>query len=165
MGGLRNGSGRSKSGYYKGIYCGSTYELCWVIYNLDHNISFSRFSGYLTDGKIKYYPDFILSDTNEIIEIKGFLTESVKIKTQLAIDKGFKIKVLYKEDLKNIFSYVEQKYFTKNFYTLYDDFKPKLNETQIQQILNDLDSYANIAKKFKIHKSMVGFIKNKLKAG
>jgi len=54
VGGLRNGSGRSKSGYYKEIYCGSTYELCWVIYNLDHNISFSRFSGYLTDGKIKY---------------------------------------------------------------------------------------------------------------
>src|SRR6516164_8460315 len=31
-GGIRIGSGRSKSGYYKGIYCGSTYELCWVIY-------------------------------------------------------------------------------------------------------------------------------------
>lgn len=27
IGGYRKGSGRSKHGYYKGIYCGSTYEL------------------------------------------------------------------------------------------------------------------------------------------
>jgi len=29
VGGYREGSGHSYSGYYKGIYCGSTYELVW----------------------------------------------------------------------------------------------------------------------------------------
>lgn len=29
-------------GYYKGHYCGSTYELVYTIYNLDHNIQFER---------------------------------------------------------------------------------------------------------------------------
>jgi hypothetical protein len=52
-GGYRIGSGRSKSGYYKGIYCGSTYELCWAIHALDHNIKFSRFDKKLEkDGVI-----------------------------------------------------------------------------------------------------------------
>jgi len=127
MGGIRKGSGRSKTGYYKGIYCGSTYELCWVIYNLENNISFCRFPGFLTDGNIKYYPDFILTDTSEIVEIKGYETEVVKIKTQIAIDNGYKIKVLYKKDLKHIFDYVENKYHTTKFYLLYDIYNPKYN--------------------------------------
>ena len=42
-GGYRPGSGRAKTGYYKGIYCGSTYELAWVIYQIDNNKDFSRF--------------------------------------------------------------------------------------------------------------------------
>ena len=45
LGGYREGSGRSKSGYYNGIYCGSTYELCWVIYALDTQVKFDRFKG------------------------------------------------------------------------------------------------------------------------
>ena len=47
-GGYREGSGRSKSGYYKGIYCGSTYELAWMIYQLDNKIAFSRFNSALS---------------------------------------------------------------------------------------------------------------------
>jgi hypothetical protein len=125
-GGYRPGSGRSKSGYYKGIYCGSTYELCWVIYNLDHNISFNRFDGYLTDGKLKYFPDFILSD-NTIIEIKGYHTKDVDNKTCLAISLGYQIKVLYKKDLEDMFNYVKKQYRTNKFYELYDDHKAILN--------------------------------------
>ncbi|MEK6887108.1 MAG: hypothetical protein AABW88_04720, partial [Nanoarchaeota archaeon] len=84
-GGYRKGSSRGKSGYYKGIHCDSTYELAWVIYNLDHNFRFERFNGYiLYDIKRKYFPDFIQDDG--IIEIKNFYTEEVKRKTQAAID-------------------------------------------------------------------------------
>ena len=36
-GGIREGAGRSKSGWYKGYYCNSSYELAWVIYSLDNN--------------------------------------------------------------------------------------------------------------------------------
>ena len=43
-GGYREGSGRSKHGYYKGVYCGSTYELVYVIYRLDHDLTVNRFN-------------------------------------------------------------------------------------------------------------------------
>ena len=76
MGGYREGSGRSKSGYYKGIYCGSTYELCWVIYSLDHNIQFNRFPGMIEENGLKYYPDFLLDDGKTIIETKGYEDQS-----------------------------------------------------------------------------------------
>jgi len=126
MGGYRKGSGRSKSGYYKGIYCGSTYELCWVIYHLDHNIPFTRFAGYLEYNNIKYYPDFLLADGITIIETKGYEPQdSVDKKTKVAEKYGYTVKVLRKNDLEFAFSYVKEKYSTNKFHTLYDNYKPK----------------------------------------
>ena len=121
-GGYREGSGRSKFGYYKGIYCGSTYELCWVIYHLDNCLPFERFKGFLKDDRIKYYPDFLIG--NRIIEIKGYWTESVDRKKKLAESLGYEVEVLYKKDLKKIFDYVKEKYGTTKFQTLYDEHKP-----------------------------------------
>lgn len=120
-GGYREGSGRSKTGYYQGHYCGSTYELAWIIYQLDHHQQFQRFPGYLTDGSLKYYPDFLLPN-NTIIEIKGYHTDLVDQKTELAKSKGYDIKVLYKDDLKEVFVYVSTKYQIpqSKFYTLYE---------------------------------------------
>jgi len=124
-GGYRENSGRSKSGYYQGIYCGSTYELCWVIYNVDHKIVFSRFKGALENQYLKYYPDFILGDNKTIIEIKGFeKQESVDKKTKLAESFGYTVKVLRYQDLQYAFEYVKQTY-TDRYQTLYDDYKPK----------------------------------------
>lgn len=122
-GGYREGSGRSKSGYYKEIYCGSTYELCWVIYHLDNNLSFKRFEGFLEKDGLKYYPDFLVGN-DQIVEIKGYWTEVVDKKKKLAESFGYRVSILYKEDLKNIFNYVEEKYGTKRFQTLYDKHKP-----------------------------------------
>ena len=125
FGGYREGSGRSKSGYYKGIYCGSTYELIWMIYHIDNNIPFKRFPGLLTDGKIKYFPDFLLEDNKTIIELKGFENkEKTQLKTNLAESKGFIVKVLYKEDIELYRLFVENKYKTKKIEILYDDYKP-----------------------------------------
>jgi very-short-patch-repair endonuclease len=127
-GGYREGSGRSKSGYYKGIYCGSTYELCWVIHSLDHKIKFSRFETLLEHNGIKYYPDFLLDDKKTIIETKGYeKQESVDVKTAVAIHHGYDVIVLRKNDLKYAFDYVESTYETKLFHTLYDGYKPKYN--------------------------------------
>ena len=123
VGGYRNGSGRAKAGYYKGIYCGSTYELVWVIYNIDHNIPFERFNGYLENSKIKYFPDFLVN--GKIIEIKGFHTNEVDMKTELAIESGYEIDVLYKNDLEYAFDYVYNKHNTKTLESLYDDYTPK----------------------------------------
>ena len=131
IGGYREKSGRSKNGYYKGIYSGSTYELAWIIYNLDHGISFKRFEGMLTDGELKYIPDFIQDDC--IIEIKGYeRDETVKRKTALATKLGYNIKVLYKKDIQYMIDYVCEKYSIKNknkIYELYDDHKPKYSYT------------------------------------
>lgn len=42
IGGYVINSCRGKHGWYKGIYCDSTYELAYVIYCLDHNIPIRR---------------------------------------------------------------------------------------------------------------------------
>lgn len=103
IGGVRENSGKSKSGWYKGIYCNSTYELAWVMYMMDNNLPFKRSKvqiPYTFKGKQHtYYPDFELSD-GSLIEIKGYYSETVEIKRQAAIDQGYKIKVLYLEDLR-----------------------------------------------------------------
>ena len=123
IGGYREGSGRAKSGYYKGIYCGSTYELAWVIYNIDHAIPFTRFQGILEyDGK-KYIPDFL--QYGKIIEIKGYESEeSVDLKTKVANEHGYEVVVLRKDQLQQVFEYVKQTY-SSDFYKLYDEYKPK----------------------------------------
>jgi predicted nucleic acid-binding Zn ribbon protein len=124
-GGERKGSGRSKSGWYRNIYCGSTYELAWVIYRLEHDLPVKRFDGYLTDGTIKYYPDFIEEST--IYEIKGFYTDLVDKKTSIAKSHGYEVILLYKKDLDHIFDWLEQKTSLKpnRFHELYEDYVPQ----------------------------------------
>lgn len=123
-GGYRNGSGRAKHGYYKGIYCGSTYELVWVIYNLEHDIQFQRFPGLIEYDGTKYIPDFLIG--NMIHEIKGYCDElNVAKKCEVARMNGYDIVVEYKKDIQYMFDYVENKYKTKKFYELYDEYSPR----------------------------------------
>lgn len=117
----------SKCGYYKGIYCGSTYELVYTIYNLDHNIPFERNKkGFPYEYKGKthhYYPDYITPDG--YVEIKGMWTDKVDAKIA-AVDEP--IKILYKKDLKYAFDYVSEIYLNgkkTGFQVLYDNHKPK----------------------------------------
>ncbi|MCK9446459.1 hypothetical protein M0Q50_06215 [bacterium] len=118
IGGIREGSGRSKSGWYKGYFCNSSYELVFVIYNIDHNILFKRnLDGfeYLHDGVIhKYFPDFIIDDT--YYEIKGFLRVNDEYKFKYF---PHKLKVMLKIDLIEMFDYVKSKY-GNNFIELYE---------------------------------------------
>lgn len=120
-GGLRKNSGRSKKGYYKNIYCRSTYELVYVIYNIDHNIKFkpcSKVFEYTYQNKThKYYPDFELAD-GTIIEIKGYATEQTLAK--ISSVKDFPIKVLYKDDLEYAFKYVKDNYKYNKLEDLYE---------------------------------------------
>lgn len=125
-GGYREGSGRSKTGYYKGIYCGSTYELVWVIYQLDHGFPFSRFEGGLESDGRKYYPDFIQNGV--IIEIKGIESQDeVDRKTKIANDNGYEVKVLRFENLETEFEWVHKNYTKTNLHMLYDGYKPRYN--------------------------------------
>ena len=123
-GGARENSGWSKTGYYKGIYCGSTYELVYVMYRLTNNLPVARYDGYIVynDNK-KYFPDFIEDYT--IIEIKGYETETVIAKTNACIEQGYDIKVLYKDDLQYMFDWYKDEYGNKPIHENYDDYKPK----------------------------------------
>lgn len=122
-GGYIPGSGNLffHKGYYKGIYCDSTWELVYVVYNIDHNIPFKRCERvyeYEYNGKKhKYYPDFELDD-GTIIEIKGYDNGTTEAKINSVKDRP--IKVLYKDDLKYAFNYVKDNYEYKNLKDLYE---------------------------------------------
>lgn len=121
MGGFRIGSGRCNGGYYKNIYCHSTYELAFLIWNLDNSYNIKRCNKifeYEYKGKrLKYFPDFEID--NVIYEIKGYWQEKVDFKTQSVIDQGYVIKVLYLRDIKYMIDYVKEKYNILRLESLY----------------------------------------------
>ena len=126
-GGYRLGSGRGKKGWYNGYYCDSTYELVYVIYNLDHQIKFQRCTRkypYIYNGvEHNYYPDFELFN-GELVEIKGYCTEQTQEKILAVSDK--KITILTKEKLKYAFDYVKKTYHYHKIEELYNGVKQKM---------------------------------------
>jgi len=76
-GGYREGSGRGKQGWYKGIHCDSSWELAFLVYYKDHNLNIERCKekrSYIWNNEVhSYYPDFITD--GGIIEIKGYSTD------------------------------------------------------------------------------------------
>lgn len=112
LGGYNLRSGRGHKGWYKGYWCDSSYELAWIIYQLDHSIPFSRNLAkfqYEFDEKIcNWIPDFILSD-GSYVEIKGYETERSRAKIR---DFPHPIVLLKEKDLTQIFQYVKDKYGT-----------------------------------------------------
>jgi hypothetical protein len=129
-GGYREGSGRAKTGYFRGIYCGSTYELVWVIYRLDHNLPVTRFNGFIVYGNNKkYYPDFI--EDSIIHEMKGWPNTSIDPtlnEKELGAKKaGYQVRLYFREDLQKEFDWVKQNYIYKELFELYDGYKPKFN--------------------------------------
>ncbi len=110
LGGHREGSGRGKSGWYRGMFLNSTYEIAFVMFYLDNNKRIERNKqGYKyfdpdRNGTYTYYPDFI-TDTG-LVEIKGYRTVLDTYKLS-----GVKepITILYKDDLMDIFEYAKQK--------------------------------------------------------
>ena len=118
-GGYRRGSGRSKHGWYKGYWCDSSYELAYVIYNLDHNINFKRntekFPYTFKDETHNWIPDFILSD-GVYVEVKGFLREKDTYKLD-QFDKP--LILLIDSTIQPYLDYAINKY-GKNYIELYN---------------------------------------------
>lgn len=119
-GGLRPGSSRGKSGWYKGIWCDSSYELAWVIFHLEHGTPFARSSDvfkYIYDGEEhEYHPDFKVFGF--WVEVKGYSCEQWVAK-QEQFPYPDKLVVLFKDDMPDIFSYVVGKY-GEDFVELYE---------------------------------------------
>ena len=99
--------GIGKSGWYEGFWLNSTYEIAYVYYHKKKQIPIERcklifeYVDPKTNKKRKYYPDFIVN--NQIIEIKGYNTETVQVKINTC-----NAKLLCKNDLKDIFDFVEK---------------------------------------------------------
>ena len=117
-GGKRQGSGRGKKGWYKGIFCDSSWELAYVVYCIDHQIPIRRCEEkriYEWNGiQHVYIPDFVINDST-IIEIKGYNTKQWQIKQQQNPD----VIVLYEKEMKEYIDYVVEKY-GKNYLQLYE---------------------------------------------
>ena len=122
FGGYGCKSGRARSGWYKNIYCASTWELAFLIYHLDHDMFINRCHEkrtYMYEGKTHYYyPDFI-TDMG-IIEIKGQNNPQWEAKHRDNPD----IIVLFYKDMKPYLDYVKNKYH-KPLIELYDNSKTR----------------------------------------
>lgn len=118
-GGYRKHAGRGKQGWYKGYECDSSWELAWVIYNLEHGIKFERNRQgfqYEFKGKIlRFYPDFILED-GIYVEIKGWLDDKNRAKIE---SFNSELIVLGKKEIQPFLSYVQDKY-GRDFTSLYE---------------------------------------------
>lgn len=92
-GGIRKGAGRGKKGWYKNYWCDSSWELAYVIYNLDHNIKFERNRKYFEyvykNETHKYYPDFI--EGNKYVEIKGYESIVTKLKKEAMKNENYEL--------------------------------------------------------------------------
>ena len=121
VGGFRERAvkGCYKYGYYKNIRCDSSWELAFVVFNIEHNIPIKRNTQrfeYFIDGKKHIFiPDFVVNET-EIIEIKGKQDSNWKRK-QLAYPN---IKFIFKEDIKKYLDYVITKYGKEFWKKLYN---------------------------------------------
>jgi len=117
-GGFKPGSSRGKSGWYKGYWCDSSYELAWVMYALDNDILFTRNTNgfkYIYENKEHlFYPDFILED-GTYLEIKNFHSELTNAKINYF---PHPITVWYKENMKQYIEYAKQNY-GKDYINLY----------------------------------------------
>lgn len=112
-GGFREKGGRGKQGWFKNYYYQSTWELAYIIYNIDNDILFSRNTKekfkYEYNGKTyNYYPDFKL-ENSVYVEIKGYYTPKVEEKLK-SFPKEKKLIVIDKRNISKYLKYVESKY-------------------------------------------------------
>lgn len=129
---------RNYYGTYRGFECDSSYELAFVIYNLDHNISISRNHDYFEymfeNKKHKYFPDFIID--NVYYEIKGRVTSKDKAKWQ-QFPKDKKLVVITGEHIKKYIDYSKNTY--GKFIDLYDVDKPSWKDRLNKKYNNNIE--------------------------
>ena len=118
VGGIRpNAYKKYKSGLYHGIHCDSSWELAFVIYCEDHNISLERNNNFLRytfeNKEYKYYPDFIINGV--LYEIKGYENDKAKAKHE----QHPEVTYLDKQKMQKYLNYVINKY-GNDFIKLYD---------------------------------------------
>lgn len=118
----------SLTGYYNGVFCGSTWELAYYIYCIEHNIKIERcrdrFPYEFNGEQHLYIPDWYLPETNTYIEIKGkndiyYCEDNVLAKQKAMLDLNLKYELIY--DVSKQINYCKKKFNTNKLETLYDD--------------------------------------------
>lgn len=128
---------------YEGITFDSSWELAFVIYNLEHNIKFERNKRkfvYVYEGKeLNYLPDFIID--GKYIEIKGYSSKQWEAKFN-QFPKEETLEVIDKHTIKPYINYVEQKY-GKNYITLYENsiYKKDKKKIKIKKELKNIQKH------------------------
>ena len=97
------------SGFYNNFYCGSSYELIFLLYCLKHNIKIKRCPfrfPYVFEGKRRtYFPDFYLPENDTIIELKGrgphYNKDEVEAKANSV--KGHNYKIIYDDEINDFY--------------------------------------------------------------
>lgn len=121
-GGLRIGSGRGKMGYYNGYYCRSSWELAWVVYQIEHGVipeQCNECFEYVMNGEThNYYPDFKIGET--YYEIKGIHYNNWEQKKEQFPKEKTLIVIDGKSDIKQYLKYVEEKYGKEFWKVLYE---------------------------------------------
>lgn len=120
-GGITHGGGRGKHGWYRNIWCDSSWELAYVIYCIEHGVSIERYTGsfpYKYRGTNRtYHPDFLVSGS-EIVEIKGYETDQWKAKLN-QLPSSVRIIVIGPREIGQYIRYAVKKY-GRDFIRLYD---------------------------------------------
>jgi len=116
-----NGGGKGCKGVYRGIRCDSSWELAYVLYNIDRGISFVRnkekFLYYHQNSPHYYTPDFI--ENGIYIEVKGYDRNSHLLQDKIS-QFPHELKLLRYPEMEPLLNYVINK-FGKNFTDLYDN--------------------------------------------
>lgn len=111
-GGYRRNAGNGKRGSYKGFYCMSTWELAWVVYQLEHGKKveqcIEKFEYVMNDKVHHYTPDFVINGV--YYEIKNWHRPDTDFKvSQFPKDKTL-ILIEGKEQNKMFLEYAKNKY-------------------------------------------------------
>lgn len=116
-----NHGGRGKRGYYKGLYCMSTWELAWVVYQLEHGKKVEQCKDrfpYIMDGEVhNYTPDFIMDGV--YYEIKNWHRPDTDYKVKF-FPKNKTLVLIEGDENKFYLDYVENKYGKKFYDLLYE---------------------------------------------
>lgn len=134
-GGYRRKAGRGKRGYYKGLYCMSTWELAWVVYQLEHNKKVEQCKEqfeYTMNNEIHHYtPDFIIDGI--YYEIKNWHRPDTDFKiSQFPKDKT--LILIEGEENGKYLNYAIEKY-GKNFYDILYEVKDYSNLKEDSEFL------------------------------
>ena len=100
-----------KCGYYKKIWCDSSWELAFLVFNLDNKIKIKRnrkgFKYHFYGKKHLFYPDFIID--NEYIEIKGKVDRKTISKVK-QFPKELSLVLIEKTKIQKYLKYAIDKY-------------------------------------------------------